>query len=206
MRTHFAPSWSAAAARGVVGVVSGFAALLWFQMTLSALVLCFGLYALVDGALAVLSSSRSKSVEGIWLVEGFMGMAFGFVAILWFGMTLPPLAGLVALWALATGMLEWRAAIRFRHDVPGDISLALAGSGSLLLGSVMLFWPSTNPRALTILLGCYALVFGASMLLLAFQLRRATRRFARHASAHTVGASGAPPDAAARGAWLRRPR
>jgi len=189
MRGHFVRNWSAVALRGVSGILFGFAALLWFKATLPALVLFFGLFALVDGALAVVAGSRLQSLERGWLVEGFVGMAFGLIALLWFGATLPPLANLIALWAIATAVFELSAAIRMRREIPGDVSLVFAGSGSLLLGVVTLSWPSANPTVLAGLLGCYALVFGASMISLAFQLRRLSRRFASYQSGHTATGS-----------------
>ena len=183
MGITFVRSWKWVAFRGIAAVLFGLAALLWAELTLPALVVLFGMYALVDGAVAVGAGVRPRSTEVGWLVEGLLGMAFGLLALLWIGMTLPTLVSLLAFWAITTGSFELFAAVRVHDEVPGELSMAFAGAGSLLLGILLLFWPAASALVPAMLLGSYAMLFGASMLVLAWQLRKFSTRLGSMAGA-----------------------
>ena len=63
-------------------------------------------------------------------------------------------------------------AFRLRNKVAGAALLGFAGGASVLLGVMMLCWPNLSALVIVVLLGSYALLFGAAMLVFAFRLRR----------------------------------
>lgn len=169
----FVPGWRALAARGSLALLFALGAFLWPSVTVAALVLLFGVYALLDGTVAILVGSRVRASDRWWLLplEGLLGVALGLLAIVWTGATTLGLTILIGIWALLTGGLEIAAAIRLRRDVPGETFLAFGGSASVALGLFLLSFPLAGSLLLVVLLGSYALFFGAAMLMLAFQLR-----------------------------------
>jgi uncharacterized membrane protein HdeD (DUF308 family) len=173
----FARSWKALALRGVVGILFGLVAFLRPGITLSALVLLFGAYCLIDGILAIVAGTRQRAREYAFLlaIEGLIGVSIGVVAFLWTGMTALVLIDLIAFWAIFTGLLEIAAAVRVRRALPGVFLLGLGGVASVVLGVMALLWPAAGALVIVALLGWYALFFGAALLLLALRLRRLSK-------------------------------
>jgi uncharacterized membrane protein HdeD (DUF308 family) len=77
---------------------------------------------------------------------------------------------LVAAWALITGSFMLVAA--FELDAAhGRWWLVLGGAASLVYGALLIIAPLVGALVLTWWIGAYALVFGISMLVMAFRLR-----------------------------------
>jgi uncharacterized membrane protein HdeD (DUF308 family) len=178
------PSWKLVAARGVVALLFGIVAFLWPALTLSALALLFGVYALVDGLLAIGVGARSGSSAHAWTfgLEGLLGVALGLVAIQWTHATITLVVYGFGLWAIATGTLELLAAHALRGSGAATTMLRVGGVLSLLLGVVVLVAPYGSAVAFLVVLASYALTFGAAMIGHAMDLRRYPAR----ASATTV--------------------
>jgi uncharacterized membrane protein HdeD (DUF308 family) len=134
---------------------------------------------MVDGLLAVAAATRLQAGEhaGMFAIEGLLGFGAGLATVLWTGMTAVVLITLIALWAVVTGMLELVLAVRLRREIPGELMLGFSGGVSILLGVLMLTRPVASAFVIVVLLGSYALCFGAALLLLAFRLRRRTSSF-----------------------------
>ena len=168
--------WWAVTLRGVVALIFGLAALIWPQITLFALVIVFGAYAVVDGVLALGSAvAGRRTVAGSrgWLaVEGVLSIVAGVVAFVWPGITALALLWLIAFWALVTGIFEIVAAVRLRREIQGEWMLALSGALSVVFGILLLVWPGTGALAVVFLIGVYAILFGVALVALGLRLRR----------------------------------
>ena len=173
-------NWWVVALRGAAALLFGLLALIWPEITLFALVILFGAYALVDGLFslgaAILGGRTGERADGRsrgWLVfEGVAGLVIGVVTFVWPGITTLVLLALIAAWALVTGVLEVVAAVRLRKEIRGEWLLALGGVLSVLFGVLLVVWPATGAVALVVLIGAYAVVFGAVLIGLALRLRR----------------------------------
>jgi len=127
MVTRLTRKWWLLALRGMVAVLFGLAALVWPGVTLTALVLLFGAYALVDGLLALIVSplDRYEFDHGwVLLLKGLAGIATGVLTFLWPSVTAQALVYLIAAWAILTGALEAVAAVDLRNVVEGERQLA----------------------------------------------------------------------------------
>ena len=73
--------------RGIAAVLFGIIALVWPSITLSALVLVFGVFAVISGITAVAAALRNTEFPG-WgflLFEGILGILAGAIALAWPG-------------------------------------------------------------------------------------------------------------------------
>jgi uncharacterized membrane protein HdeD (DUF308 family) len=152
----------------------GLAAFLWPGMTLLTLVVIFGVYAIVDGAIAVgtgLSRTRASSRWWTFLVEGLISIAAGAAALLWPGLATLVLIYIIAAWAVFTGILEIVAAVRLRHEITHEWFLALSGVLSIGLGVLLFLSPASGSLAIVWMIGGYALLFGILLVILGIRLR-----------------------------------
>lgn len=169
----WAISWWSLVLRGVAAV--GFALLCFLApgISLAALVLWFGAYALVDGILAIALAFRKTSGERWWalLLKGILGLAAGVAALLLPLVTAIALVYLVASWAIMTGVLEIVTAIRLRKFIRGEWLLGLSGLASMLLGISLVLFPGPGALALVLWLGASALVSGLLLIALGTRAR-----------------------------------
>lgn len=174
MRTVVLLNWRHLMLRGTISVLFGLAALCFPQTMITALVVLFGAYALLDGLIAIVFSVSAGIGHRAWavLIEGGLGILVGIISLLW-----PPITGLILLyliatWAVVTGVLEIAAMSWLKRMGAGGFLLALSGVTSIVFGSALFFAPQPGVVQLAWLLGGYGLVFGALNIWLGLKLRR----------------------------------
>jgi uncharacterized membrane protein HdeD (DUF308 family) len=169
--------WWVVMLRGLAAIIFGILAFIWPGITLAVLILFFGAYAIVDGVLALYAAIRSGG-KNIWppLIEGVLGIAAGLIAFLWPDITAIALLIVIAVWAILTGLMEVFAAIRLRRVITNEWALIVAGALSVVFGILLLLQPGAGILALVWLIGLYAVIFGISLLVLAWRLRQLAER------------------------------
>ena len=175
MAVVLSTNWWALALRGVLAILFAVVTFLWPGITLGALVLVFGVYAFIDGVLAIIAAVRAVEGHRRWgalLFEGIVGILAGVCAFLVPGITLTFLIFLVAAWAIITGVFEIGAAIRLRRNIPQEWLLILMGVVSIIFGLLIYWVPIAGALVIVWWLAAYALIFGIMLLVLAFRLRR----------------------------------
>jgi uncharacterized membrane protein HdeD (DUF308 family) len=169
-----ARNWWAVVLRGVAAILFGLITFLAPAISLVALVLVFGIYALVDGVLSVVIAVRRRRETRRWwqlLLMGVVGIVAGVVTFLLPGITALALLFVIAAWALVAGAFELAAAIRLRKQIKGEWLLALAGLASIALGVLLVLFPGTGALAVVLWIGVYALITGALLIALGFRMR-----------------------------------
>ena len=161
--------------RGIVAIAFGLLA--WAQpgITLAALVLLFGAYSMADGVLCLWTAIAGPKEHEYWwllLLEGLLGIGVGFLTLFAPGMTALALLFYIAIWAIGTGVLEIVVAIRVRKEIKDEWWLLLSGLASVVFGVLLAAAPGAGALAVLWLIGLYAIVFGALLLMLAFKTRR----------------------------------
>jgi uncharacterized membrane protein HdeD (DUF308 family) len=166
-------NWWVLALRGVVAIVFAIVAFFWPGITATALILLFGVYALVDGVFALvagLRAARRHGRSGALLLEGILNILIGIIVFLMPGAALVALIYLIALWAVVTGIALTAAGFALiRHS--GEWLLVASGLLSILLGIVLFVQPAVGVVALSWWLGAYALLFGIALVSAAFRIR-----------------------------------
>ena len=177
MTTVLTRNWWALALRGIFADLLGLAAFVLPGVTLAVLVALFGAYAVVDGVLAIIAGVRAAERHERWwspVLKGLAGIIAGVLAFIWPALTVLALLYLIAGWAIVTGVLEIVAAVHL-HRAHGEWLLILNGVLSILFGLFVIVWPGAGVLTLVWMIGVYAIVFGAVLLVLAFRLRNLHR-------------------------------
>jgi uncharacterized membrane protein HdeD (DUF308 family) len=169
-----ARNWWSLVIRGVLAIMLAILTFVWPGITLQAIVLLFGAYALLDGAFSIAGAWHASKAHERWgalLLHGLAGIGAAAITILWPAITAIALVFLIAAWAIVTGVLHIIAAIRLRKYITGEWLLALTGVASVAFGVLMMTAPVVGALVIALWIGVYALVFGCLLLALGFRLR-----------------------------------
>jgi uncharacterized membrane protein HdeD (DUF308 family) len=167
-------NWWLVALRGVVALIFGVLTIFRPGVTLAALILLFGAYAIVNGIFTVVVAIAHHRGEPHWvslLVSGVLSVALGIVAFVMPRLTALSLLYIIAAWAIVTGVSEVATAIRLRRVITGEWLLVIAGVLSVLFGVFLVLFPGAGALAVTLWIGTYAVMLGILLIALAFRLR-----------------------------------
>lgn len=165
--------------RGLVTIAFGVLLVTWPAISLAVLILLFGAFAVVDGALIVTIGLQMRSGEParpVALIAGALAVIVGGLTFLWPGLTELALLLLIAFRAIIIGGTEMIAAARMGRDASEVWLLAAAGLLLILLGSLLLGFPRAGILALVWAIGLCAIVIGLIVVARAWVL--ATARYA----------------------------
>jgi uncharacterized membrane protein HdeD (DUF308 family) len=178
---NLAHSWHWIVLRGVFAVLFGIFAFVWPGVTLAALVLVWGAYAIADGVMALIAAftmhEEGKPMLAL-IIVGILGIAAGIVTFFWPGMTALALLFFIASWAVLMGIFEIAAAIRLRKHIENEWLLALSGVVSIAFGVLMFLQPGAGALAVVWLIGSFLLIFGILLIVLGFKLKGLASRTA----------------------------
>lgn len=177
--TILSRNWWVLLLRGLVAIAFGILALLLPGISIAALILLFGVYVLADGILGVSTAIAGRKEREHWwvlLLWGLAGIGVGILTFLAPGVTALVLLFYIAVWALATGVLEIVAAIHLRKEIKGEWRLILGGLASVVFGYLLLVRPGAGALALVWLIAIYAIVFGVLLAMLSFKMRAFVRQ------------------------------
>ncbi|HTO11528.1 MAG TPA: DUF308 domain-containing protein [Candidatus Binatia bacterium] len=167
-------NWWMMAIRGGLAIVFGLTVLMWPDITLSHIVVLFGVYAMLDGGWTGAAAVRASAAAfEAWplLIEGLASIALGLLALMW--PTVPrELVYVLAGWGLATGALELLAARSLPRSRPAAWLLGTAGASSLFLALLVLVLPYASVDFVSRVIAAYAQVFGVALLLAALDFPR----------------------------------
>lgn len=173
MNALLARNWWAVGLRGVAAIVFGLVALFAPGATVLSLLIVFAALMLADGVLNLIAgvrSARRRERWGLLILQGIASLVAAGAAVLLPGLTMVAFVYLIAAWAMVSGVLSVVAAVRLRGD-HGRWWMGLGGVLSIVLGVLLAVAPLVGALVLTWWLGAYAVVFGATLLALAYRLR-----------------------------------
>jgi uncharacterized membrane protein HdeD (DUF308 family) len=168
-------TWWMLLLRGALAILFGLMALVWTGVTLEALILLFGAYALIDGISTGATAVSNRHIDKLWwlfLLAGVVGALVGVLTFVLPTVTAVVLVYLIAARFLVVGGLEIAAAIALRREISGEWFLILNGILAVLLAIVLFMAPGAGALALVQLIGVFALLIGILLLVLAFTARR----------------------------------
>ena len=166
--------WWVLLLRGVAAIIFGLAAFAWPGLTLAFLVLIFGAYVFVDGVfllIAVVGGWQETQARWLLLLEGLLGVGVGILTLHAPAITAIVLLFYIAVWSLATGVIEIVQALRLREHIDNEIWLMLGGVASILFAVLLMWSPASGAIALLWVIASYAIIFGVFLVILAFKMR-----------------------------------
>ena len=181
LATVLSGTWWALMLRGVIAIIFG--VLTWRQpeMSVALLILFFGAYILADGVLGVYSAVAGRQQHEYWwvlLIWALISVGVGILTLLAPGVTALILLLYIALWAIATGVLQIVAGIRLRKEIKGEWLLILGGFASVVFGVFLMAQPAVGALAMAWLIATYAVLFGFVLVFLAVRVRAFAKQLA----------------------------
>jgi uncharacterized membrane protein HdeD (DUF308 family) len=167
--------------RGLFWILFGIVILALPGFSLLSLTLALGVVLFVDGIINVANAYSGRKVHEDWwvlLLVGLTGIGIGALAFINPQAVALALVFYVAIWAVATGVLEIVAAVRLRKQIEREVWLGLAGVASIVFGVLLVTRPTAGALALLWLIAAYAIAFGVLLVLLAFRVRGHLERLA----------------------------
>ncbi len=169
-----ADNWWVALLRGIAAILFGLMALIWPGLTVYALLIVFGAYAVFDGVMAIIVGFQRKSDDDSWwswALDGFLSIVIGLMALFWPEATALAFVIWMAAWAVVAGIFRIIAAIRLRKEIEGEWALGLSGLLMVIWGVLMALIPAAGLLSLAWLIGVFTLLIGGVMVVLSFRLR-----------------------------------
>ncbi len=173
MITEMSKNWWLFLVRGLAAIAFGVLALIWPAPAWFALVVLFGVFALLDGLFSLVAGiDFLRYFDRGWAVvlEGVMGIVIGILTLIWPGQASQVLFYFVAAWAIGTGIFEIVTALRVRVFIPGEWTMVFAGVLSILCGILMFVFPLAGIVALVWVIGIYAVVYGIMQMVFSARL------------------------------------
>ena len=163
---------------GVLSVVFGIVILVWPSISLFALVLLFGAFALVRGIFGLAAAISGPIKQGRdWLaVSSVASIVVGVVVFFFTDMSALALLYVIGAYAITLGIITVGGAFWLPLDSGDRILLALAGLVSIVFGVVMFAKPDDGALVLLGLIAAYSLIVGFAELAVAIGGRRLLQR------------------------------
>src|SRR5262245_9196627 len=174
MTDGLARNWGWVALRGVIAILFGLLTIVRPGITLKALILLFGAFAIADGSFRLFSAFANRHDQPKWgalALGGLLGIIAGLAALIMPGITGLVLLYVIAVWTIVTGAAEIAVAIELRKVITGEWGLVLAGVLSILFGGFLIARPAAGALALAFWIGIYAVGLGIMLVVLSFRLR-----------------------------------
>jgi uncharacterized membrane protein HdeD (DUF308 family) len=172
--------------RGVLLIIIGLYALLTPGMTVAALMRVAGVFVILDGILAVAAGIAGETSSRGWTIaRGAVGILVGIFVFAHpyaiAGIAATMLLTIIALVIVVAGVMEIVGAVRDRHEIEGEGWLILGGALAVLFGVLVFIAPISFGRLIVQILGVYAIIFGISLVSVAFRVRRFGKALVRAA-------------------------
>lgn len=166
--------WWVLLLRGIAAVVFGLIALAMPGLTLMVLLITFGVYAVFDGILAIVTGFRRKAFDDqwwAWALDGLLSVLIGLMALFWPAATAVAFILWMAAWAIVAGIFRIIEAIRLRREIEGEWALGLSGLLLVLWGVLLVLLPAAGLLGFAWMIGSLAVLIGLTLIVLAFRLK-----------------------------------
>jgi uncharacterized membrane protein HdeD (DUF308 family) len=167
--------------QGLASVIFGVLILAWPEISVYALTIVFGIYALATGftAFAAAFSSQNKDERGSLVLSGLLGTVVGIVALAWPSISALALLYVIGAYAVLLGTLFIVASIRLPLDGRDTALAILSGLVAILFGIVIFVKPGAGALAVLALIAAFALVVGVTELVVAIGGKQILERKAK---------------------------
>jgi uncharacterized membrane protein HdeD (DUF308 family) len=165
------------AIRGVIAIAFGVMILAWRGITLQALTLLVGAFALVDGVASLAFAFAPMSTSSrLWLVLiGIAGVAVGVIVFVSPSISELALLYVVGAWAIVLGVVQLVSAFATSIEARYRVLLLIYSAFSIVFGTIMFVRPGAGAIGLVALIAAYAIVSGITLIAAALDFCSATK-------------------------------
>lgn len=172
----FTGSGAALIIRGIAAVLFGISAVVWPGVSVLAMVILFGIYAVFDGTTNIVHYVTRKRRRSVWqLVGGIISVLAGLVAFVWPGITALSLALVIGLWAVILGVSQMALAFEIKRTLELWWLWLITGIVTTVFGLFLVVLPGPGILSLLGLLSSFAVLFGILLIGSGFVMRRLGR-------------------------------
>jgi uncharacterized membrane protein HdeD (DUF308 family) len=159
---------------GLLSIALGVVILLWPGISLTALTILFGAYALATGVVGLYYSfSAQAGGERGWLIfSSLLGIAVGIIVLVWPSISSLALLYVIGAYAVALGIIAIYGAFWLPLDGGDTALMILSGAVSILFGIVIFAKPGDGALVTLALIAAFALVTGITELIAAIGGKR----------------------------------
>ncbi|WP_416402903.1 HdeD family acid-resistance protein [Arthrobacter sp. LFS091] len=159
--------------RGIAAVLFGILVLAWPGVSVLALVIIFGTYAVVDGVTNIVHYFRHKERRSVWqVVGGIVSVLAGLLAFVWPGITALSLALVIGLWAVILGVSQIALSLEGKKSGGQWWLWLITGIVTTVFGLFLVILPGPGILGLLGLLASFAILFGILLLATGLGLRQ----------------------------------
>jgi uncharacterized membrane protein HdeD (DUF308 family) len=155
--------------QGLASVAVGVMILAWPGISVYALTIVFGVYALATGIteFGTAFTTKVKEERGWLILAGLLGIGIGVLVLAWPGISALALLYVIGAYAVALGILCVGASFQLPLDGRETASMILTGLVAIMFGIVIFAKPGAGALAVLALIAAFALVTGISELVVA---------------------------------------
>ncbi|MFF2029356.1 HdeD family acid-resistance protein [Arthrobacter sp. NPDC058192] len=169
----FKGSGTALIIRGIAAILFGILVVLWPSVSVLALVILFGSYAVVDGVTNIVHYVTRKRRRSVWqLVGGIISVLAGLVAFIWPDITALSLTIVIGLWAVMLGASQIALAFEVKRAAGSWWLWLITGIVTTLFGLFLVLLPGAGILSLLGLLSFFAILLGVLLIASGVGLRR----------------------------------
>jgi uncharacterized membrane protein HdeD (DUF308 family) len=149
--------------RGLLGILVGVAILVWPDVSLRAMVILVGIYAIADGLLCLIVAIASRPRLGL-VAQAVVSLAAGVGTFLVPALSWSALLYVLAIWVIVMGALRLRAALTFAETIRIQWFGAVTALLAIVAGSRVLIVPDAELSSVTINLAIFSIINGVSVI------------------------------------------
>ena len=159
---------------GALSLALGVLILVWPGISLFALTIVFGAYALATGVVGLVSAfSGAEKDERGWLIfSSLLGIAVGVIVLVWPDISALALLYVIGAYAVALGILAIVGAFWLPIDGGDTALMVVSGLVSILFGIVIFAKPGAGALVVLALIAAFALVTGITEVVVAIGGKR----------------------------------
>jgi len=154
---------------GLASAVLGVMILAWPGISVFALTIVFGAYALATGVVELVTAftAQGREERGWLVLRGLLGIVVGVLVLAWPGISSLALLYVIGAYAVALGILAVFASFQLPPGGRDTTAMILTGLASIVFGIVIFAKPGAGALAVLALIAAFALVTGVSELVVA---------------------------------------
>ena len=159
--------------RGLLAIATGVAAMLWPEISLGALLVVFGAYAVTDAVLAIATAVRDAAHRWRLVAQACVDLTVVGFALARPDVTRHGALTLLAVWVVVMGAFRLRDAIDLDGGVHVNVVLAVLALLAIVAGAGAILAPDDNLAVITINVWIFTILRGV-ILVASTRTRRAT--------------------------------